>query len=382
MKYLALVWAGLWRKPLRTIFTTICVALAFVLFGVLHGVTATFDDAIELMDDSRLRTTSRVNMLEPMPLAHLPQIETVEGVEAVAYYSIFFGYYQEPTNGIGVGAIPIDRFVRAFPDVSISNEARDAMLRTRTGALVGRDLAEEYDWQIGDRIPVRSNRTVRADGADEWTFEIVGTYSMFGDFPAQEFWINYEYFDEARSNNNGTVNFYFVKIDDPERAADISERIDALFENSPNETQTQSEKEWVRAQINQIGDVEFFVYAIIGAVLFTLLFLTGNTMMQSVRERIPELAVLKTYGYSDFRVVALVCVEALVLCGVAALIGLVVAATVFPSVFSSIGAPALPMPLSVAGLGLAISALLALVSAATPAWRIRRLKIVDALAGR
>jgi putative ABC transport system permease protein len=383
MKYLPLVWAGLWRKKARTILTLLSVAAAFLLFGILHGVTATFDDVIEQIGAERLRMTSRVNLLEAMPLAYLPRIDSIDGVEAVAYYSIFFGFYQEPTNGIGVGAISAERFFEAFPEVEIAAEHREAMLRNRTGALVGVDLAEEYGWKVGDRIPVRSQRIMRKDGASDWTFEIVGTY-RFEDtsFPSQELWINYEYFDEARANDNGTVNFYFIRVADPERSTALAEQLDALFASSPSPTQTMSEKEWVRSQINQVGDIEYFVNAIIGAVLFTLLFLTGNTMAQSVRERIPELAVLKTYGYGDGAVIALVCAEALLLCVAAAVVGLAGASLALPGIFEAIGAPALPTPPAVIAVGAGVAVLLALASAAAPAWRVRRLNVVDALAGR
>jgi putative ABC transport system permease protein len=383
MKYLPLVWAGLWRKRARTILTLLSVAAAFLLFGILHGVTATFDDIVAQIGDERLRTASRVNILESLPLAHLPQIETISGVKDVAYYSIFFGYYQEPQNDIGVGAISAERFFKAYPEVVVPAEQKAAMLRTRTGAIVGKDLAEEHGWKIGDRVPVRSNRDTRKDGLEEWTFEIVGLYEFEDDvFPADEFWINHEYFDEERTFGNGTVNFYFEVIDDPNRAAAISEEIDGLFVNSPNQTQTMSEKEWVRTQINQVGNIEFFVNSIIGAVLSTLLFLTGIIMWQSVRERIPELAVLKTYGFRDGTLITLVCIESLILCGAAAVVGLGLAGTVLPMIFKSLGAPALPTPLTIIVTGLVAAVLLALVSAATPVWLVRRLNVVDALAGR
>ena len=383
MKYLPLVWAGLWRKRARTILTLLSVAAAFLLFGILHGVTATFDDIVAQIGDERLRTMSRVNLLESLPLAQLPQIETVPGVRQVAYYSIFFGYYREPDNGIDIGAISAERFFKAFPEVVVPEDQKAAMLRTRTGALVGKDLAEEHGWKVGDRVPLRSRRDTRKDGLEDWTFEIVGLYEFEDDvYPAEEFWIHHEYFDEARTFGNGTVNFYFEVIDDPNRAAAISEEIDGLFVNSSDQTQTMSEKEWVRAQINQIGNIEFFVNAIIGAVLSTLLFLTGIIMWQSVRERIPELAVLKTYGFRDGTLITLVCIESLILCGVAAVVGLGLAGTVLPMIFKSLGAPALPTPLTIIVTGFVAAVLLALVSAATPVWLVRRLNVVDALAGR
>jgi putative ABC transport system permease protein len=195
-------------------------------------------------------------------------------------------------------------------------------------------------------------------------------------------WINYSYFDEAREFANGTVTLYFASINDASRAARISEDIDRQFANSTFETQTQNEKDWIRAQINQIGDIAFFVNAIIGAVFFTLLFLTGNTMMQSVRERIPELAVLKTYGYSNVGVTGLVFAEALLLCGAAAGVGLWIAATIAPSIYRTLGAGGMPFPTGVVALGFGLAILVAVISALPPALRVQRLNIVDALAGR
>lgn len=383
MKYFPLIWAGLWRKRVRTILTLFSVMVAFVLFGALHGVTAAIDGIIDVMSDTRLRIMSRVNITQPLPLAHLARISTVPGVEGVSYYNFFAGFYQEPGNGVQVGAIDPETLDAIYPELDLKPEYIEAMKRTRNGALVGMDLAAERGWKIGDRIPLGSAVWTRKDGTNAWDFEIVGTYgSTSGRMPTSELWINYPFFDEARAVGNGTVTLYFVKIADATRSAAVSEAIDALFANSMNETQTQNEKDWVRAQVAQIGDMGFFVNAIIGAVMFTLLFLTGNTMAQSVRERIPELAVLKTYGFSNAAVVSLVFAEALLLCAVAAGIGLAIASVIAPVIYREIGAGGLALPWSVVATGLAISAGVAVVSALPPVWRVQRLNIVDALAGR
>jgi putative ABC transport system permease protein len=383
MKYLPLIWAGLWRKRVRTILTLFSVMVAFVLFGALHGVTAAIDGIIDVMSDTRLRIMSRVNITQPLPLAHLARIATVPGVEEVSYYNFFAGYYQEPGNSVQVGAIDPESLGAIYPEMQLDPKYIEAMRNTRNGALVGMDLAAERGWKIGDHIPLGSAVWTRKDGANSWDFEIVGTYgSPSGRMPTNELWVNYTFFDEARAAANGTVTLYFVKIADASRAAAISEAIDALFANSMNETQTQNEKDWVRAQVAQIGDMGFFVWAIILAVMFTLLFLTGNTMAQSVRERIPELAVLKTYGFSNGAVVSLVFAEALLLCAVAAGIGLAIASVIAPAIYRTIGAGGLELPWSVVGMGLAISAAVAVISALPPAWRVQRLNIVDALAGR
>ncbi len=383
MKYLPLIWAGLWRKRVRTILTLMSVVVAFVLFGVMHGVTAGIDQIVNQMSDSRLRIQSRVNITEALPLAYLPRIESVPGVLGVGFYNFVGTYYQEPRNQVSTGAMDMSRLRALFPEIEVSQEAIDAMAQTRNGALIGQDLAKERGWKVGDRIPLRSSVWMRKDGAPDWTFEIVGVYSSAsGKVPTSELWVNYGYFDEERTFGNGTVTLYFVRINEPARSGEIAARIDGLFANSANETQTQNERDWLRGRIAQIGNMAFFVNAIIGAVMFTLLFLTGNTMMQSVRERIPELAVLKTYGFSNGAVVSLVVGEALVLCGVAAAIGLGLAGLASPAVFRAMGAGGLALPWSVIGTGLGVAAIVALVSALPPAWRAQRISIVDALAGR
>jgi putative ABC transport system permease protein len=383
MKYLPLIWAGLWRKRASTVLTMLCVVFAFALFGLLHGFSAALDGIIDAMSDTRLRTMSRVNITQPLPLAHRARMQTVPGVDEVSYYNFFAGYYQDRRNSIQVGAIDVASFNAIYPDIKIEPKYIEAMLHTRNGALVGEDLAKEQGWKIGDRIPLGSAVWTRKDGAESWDFEIVGSYrSPSGKMPTSELWINYDYFDEARAAANGTVTLYFLKIHDSSSAAAISERIDGLFANSTNETQTQSEKDWVRAQIAQIGDIEFFVNAIILAVMFALLFVTGNTMMQSVRARIPELAVLKTYGFSNTAVMSLVLAESVILCSVAAALGIGIAAVISPPIYRQVGAGGLnlPLPVVVAGIGLAI--VFAIVSASLPALRAQRLSIVDALAGR
>jgi putative ABC transport system permease protein len=365
------------------VLTLLCVLVAFALFGLLNGFTAAVDGIVDAMSDTRLRIMSRVNITQPLPLAHRARIETVPGVEGVSYYNFFAGYYQDRRNGIQVGAIDVETFNAIYPDIELDPQYVDAMLRTRNGALVGEDLAAEQGWKVGDRIPLGSAVWTRKDGADSWDFEIVGTYrSPSGKVPTSELWINYDYFDEARTAANGTVTLYFVKIHDSSNAATISEKIDALFANSTFETQTQSEKDWLRAQIAQIGDYRFFVNAIIGAVMFALLFVTGNTMVQSVRERIPELAVLKTYGFSNAAVMSLVLSESVILCSVAAALGIGVAAVLSPPIFREIGAGGLNLPLPVVAVGLALAVTFAVVSASLPAFRAQRLNIVDALAGR
>lgn len=385
MKYLRLVWAGIWRKRVRTILTMFSVVTAFILYGTLHGVTAGVDGAIDQMNDGRLRVMNRVNIIDSLPLAYKAQIEALPNVEKVAYYQTLVAYYQDPKDGIGVGAVSIDAMLSVYPEIVLPDEQREAMRTTRTGAVIGQDMADRWGWKIGDRIPVTSRVFAKTDGSRDWVFDIVGIYDFaeaYEGFNANEMWINFDYFDEERATGKGLVLLYFIGIGDADLAAPISESVDALFANSPSPTQTMNEKDFIRAQLAQLGDLDFFVTAIIGAVFFTLLFLTGNTMMQSVRERVPELAVLKVYGFGDGLLMALVLIEGLLLCLFSAAIGIGIAAAFFPQILSALNVGTLPLPLSVVLLGLGFAVLLAMVSALPPALRARRLKVVDALAGR
>jgi putative ABC transport system permease protein len=382
MKYFPLLWAGLWRKRTRTLFTIFSVITAFLLFGLLQGVDAWLSNAVADSRVNRLYTVSRISYIEQLPSSYLTRIESVEGVDIVAPFQWFGGYFQDPKQPVITYVTDPKRAFAVYPEWKIPPEQFERMLRTRDGVIVGRYTAAQYGWKIGDRIPLRTSTWVRKDGSMTYDVEVVGIFSSPA-LPTQERLVlmNLDYFQEASQAGNGRVGWYAFSIKDPTRSAQIASTVDQMFRNSPDETKTQNEKEFAQAQLKQLGDVGFMVRAIVGAVMFTLLFLTGNTMMQSVRERIPELAVLKTLGFTDGAVTALVLAESLLLCIFAALLGLALAALIFPAARTILGGE-IVLPPSVLGLGVGAAILLALVSGLPPAWRANRLSVVDALAGR
>jgi putative ABC transport system permease protein len=383
MKYFSLVWAGLWRKKTRTILTMVSVVIAFLLFGLLQGINQGFGTAMGSLDVDRLYVSARTSMTDGMPISYLSRIRGVPGVRAVSMWAYFGGYFREAKTPIPAFATDATELFKVYKEIKIRPEYIEAMEKTRTGVLVGEALAAQHGWKVGDRIPIGTSIWTNKNGSNTWEFDVVGTFdaSAYGaGFPT--FYLNYSYFDEARSFGAGDVHYYIVSVQDPTQAERISREIDAMFSNSSVETRTQTESALAQSQLKQLGDINFIANAIVGAVLFTLLFLTANTMMQSVRERTSELAVLKTLGFSDAKVLTLVLVEALLLCLFASLLGIGLAALVFES-------PALQklfgnfsMPAVVAFMGLGIAMLLAIISGFPPAWRARQLNIVDALAGR
>jgi putative ABC transport system permease protein len=378
MKLLPLVWAGLWRKPARTVFTLVCVVVAFLLFGLLQGIDAAISQSLQQWKFDRLFINSRFG--QPLPLAYEAQIASIPGITRLTRVTILLGSYQDPKNSLFVIATHPDAWLEIRPEVHVPKEQIEAVGRVRTGALVSDWLATKYGWKIGDHFSVQTQeRTLR--GTADWDFDVVGIMTdaeKAGD--SRILLANFEYYDESRASGKGTANKFLAQIDDPRHAAHISRQIDQLFTNSASQTETQSEHETVESEIASLGDIGFFTRAIVGAVFFTLLVLTGNTMMESVRERTCEFAVLRTLGFSNLHVLAIIFAEALLLCVSASILGLVLAAAAFPLAATYVGTAILP--LVVVGSGVAFAVGVATVSIMIPAWRAMRLNIIDALAVR
>jgi putative ABC transport system permease protein len=382
VKYLFLIWAGLWRKKARTILTTLSVVVAFLLFGLLQGINQGMKNVFESLNVDRLYVQSRISMSDGLPISYLEQIKSIPGVRNVTHWSYFGGFYQNVQNSLPVFAIDASTQFAVYPKIKISPDEIASMQRTRAGAIISGGLAAKYGWKIGDKIPLQTSIWTKKDGSDTYPVDVVGIMDVSaynaGSFPA--FYINYDYLDEARAFGNGSVLYYIVGIDNPRRGPAIAAAIDARFANSDNETTTQTEQVFAQSQIKQIGDINLIANSIVGAAFFALLFLTGNTMMQSVRERIPELAVLKTLGYSDGKVLTLIMLEAVSLCVVSGVVGLLLARVAFAFMNSLFGA--LSPSARVMEMGMGIAILLAAVSGLPPAWRSTRINIIDALAGR
>lgn len=361
MKFFPLVWTGLWRKKARTLFTFLAIMIAFLLFGLLQGVNAWLNAFGTSSNANRLYVVSRVSQIQPLPSAYQQRIASIPGVRTVAHIAALPGYYQEKNNSVVAFATDIKAFFDLYPDWQAAPEQLAAMSRTRTGAIVAVPLMRAFGWKIGDRVPLRTS-VVRQDGSSDWDFEIVGTYDVPSTpLEANRILINYAYFDEARLRERGTTLAFVVAVDEPKRTAQVCAAIDALFANSGNETVTQDEKAYIQGELRQLGDVSLMANAIVAAALFTLLFLTGNTMMQSVRERTSEFAILKTLGFSDLSVTVLVLVESIFLCVLAASVGLAAAGAVFP-ITAALGIGGAGLPLKVVAAGLSIALVLALAS--------------------
>jgi putative ABC transport system permease protein len=379
MKYIPLIWAMLWRKKVRTSLTLLSILIAFLLFGMLQGVNSAFKETIARSNVNRLVVTNKISITESLPYAYMQQIEALPGVERVSHESWFGPYYQDPKNFVAAFPVEPEREFPAHPEYQVPKDQLTALENTRDGAIVGAGLAKKYGWKVGDHIPLHSTIWVKAaDGNSDWDFTIVGLYEDPADRSREDaMFFNYKYFDEARSFAKGTVGWYIVVVKDPSQSAQVAQEIDRHFANSPDETKTQTEKEFQQSFMKQIGDINLIVTYILFAVFFALLFAVGSTVMQAVREQVPELAVLKTLGFTDTRMLVLVLVQSLMLCIVAALLGLGLADLLFPALRNTLGVVSLPGTVIIEGV--LMSALLAVATGIVPAWRAKRLVIVEAL---
>ena len=373
------------RRTPRTLFTLFSLVVAFLLYGLLAAVKNSFDGNVALAGADRLVTMHKISLVQPLPVSYLERIGSIPGVRLVTHSDWFGGHYQNDPNVIITYAVPPESYLAMYPEYLLPPKEREHWLHDRVGMVVGRGLAETYGWKVGDRVPIRSDIYARKDGNYTWEFVLDGIYDNkdpSGDVTTILF--NYDYFDESRTINKGMVSYYIERIDDPQRAPQIATAIDARFTNSSAETKTGTEKAFIQGFANQTGDIGAIATSIGIAVFFTMLLVSANTMAQSVRERIGELAVLKTLGFGDGQVLGLVISESLLLTLLGGALGLLAALFVVSRIGRSL-AQFLGTFLVTPG-ALAVGALLILAlgiaAGALPAVRASRLKIADALAQR
>ncbi|MCB1684340.1 MAG: ABC transporter permease [Pseudomonadales bacterium] len=381
MKLFGLMWSNLFRKRTRTVLTMLSVAIAFLLFMLLRTVAGAFETGGNLIGVDRLIASPKYSIVDSLPMSQKQQILAVDGVAAVTQQQWFGGVYQDPKNFFPKYPVEPREFFAMYNELQIDPAQLDAFAAKRTAAVAEQELADEYGWKIGDVIPIEADIWPKEGGDRSWEFELVGTYvSTEGRNPVLLF--QYQYFTEAvASFGKDQVGWWTVRLSDPARAEEIARVIDRLFENSPNPTRTATEDEFARQFASQLGDIGFLTTVIMAAVFFTIVLLTGNTMSQALRERIPELAVLKTLGFTDTSVSMLVLGEAVLLCVVGALAGIGLAygliSAIGPSLEGMLGTFELSFDL--AGYALILAVLVGLVIGGLPALSARRLTITDAL---
>ncbi|MHC9086729.1 ABC transporter permease [Luteimonas sp. RIT-PG2_3] len=386
MKYFSLVWSALFRSKTRTLLTLMSVITAFLLFGLLDSVRVAFNSGGGVDGANRLVVASKLSITQMLPSSLDRQVASVPGVRKVATGTWFGGIYQDARNffpnfSIGEGYLDL------YPEYIIDPEQRRAFDGDQAGAVVGRTLANKFGWKIGDTIPLQATIFPNADGSNNWPLTLRAIFDIRDSKrkgEEQQLFMHWKYFDESNTMMKNRVSWLVVQLEDPAQASRIAQAIDAISENSDRETKSQTEQAFNQSFAKQFADIGLIVTAIMAAVFFTLLLLTGNTMAQAVRERIPELAVLKTLGFTNTAVLWLVLAESILLIVLGGVLGMSLASAIIPVIGAASGGMVAlgGIPSETWTLGLILMVLIGVLVGALPALRAMRLSIVDALAGR
>lgn len=383
MKFFRLIWKSAWRKRIRTALTILSVFVAFLLFSLLSAIGFAFRGGVDVADAERLIVIHKISLINPLPMSYQNRIASIDGVESVTHATWFGGYYQEPRNQFGQFPVDAQAYMDMYPEYTMPSEQREAFARNRTGVIVGEELATAYGWKVGDRVPIQATIWTKSDGGRVWEFELEGIFSNEDPRASTAIMlINYEFFDEARAFGQGTVGWYILRVADGADPVQVANAIDMEFANSPNETETSTEAAFAQSFMKQYGNIALIVAMILGAVFFTLLLVAGNTMSQSVRERISELAVLKTLGFGDRTMLGIVLAESILIIAIGGVLGMAIGWVVVQGLAQEMGAflPGIFLsPTAIAGgFGLIIGA--GILAGIFPALKAMRLSIIDALA--
>jgi putative ABC transport system permease protein len=333
----------------------------------------------------RLMVIDKVSIINPLPASYESQIKQIDGVTDTTHANWFGGYYQDFKNQFATFATEPASWLRIYAkEFELPEDQKKAFLADRTGAIVGADTAKKYGFKVGQRVPINGTIYRRPDGGP-WEFTIDGIYdSKIKGADKTNLIFHYEYLRETipeRSGLRDRYNWYVFTIADPDRAPQIAAKIDAMFANSPSETKTNTEKAFVSDWAKQIGDIGKIMMGIVGMAMFTILLVSGNTMAQAIRERTNELAVLKTLGFSEGRILSMVLLESVVIAVVGGGLGLALSFAFITATGDPTHGmlPAFYFPTPSLLLGIVLVGVLGIASGILPAWQASRLRIVDAL---
>jgi len=383
MRFLHLIWSNLKRKKLRTLLTLLSIVVAFVLFGLLSSIKQALTGGVSMEGAARLVVRHKISIIQLLPIGYKQRMEQIPGVAAATHQTWFGGVFkQEPKYFFMQNPVDPQSFLDMHPELLLPEGQKNAWLKTRTGAIVGRTTAEKLHWKIGDRVPIFTPIWRKEDGNQTWEFDIVGiftgkektddTMSMF---------FHYDYFDEARVGGKGQVGWYSIRVKDPSQATDVAKAVDWEFENSDAETKTEPEAAFIQSWAKQVGDIALITAMILGAVFFTILLVTGNTMSQAVHERTGEIGVLKALGFTNGQVLALVMAESCLISILGGVLGLGLALLIIPGLGAALS-NMLPMfffPERDLAVGFGISIALGVLTGIGPALAAMRLRVADSL---
>jgi len=379
MKFLSLILKNARRSKRRTALTVLSVAIAVFLFAALRGVLDGFNAAAEASSSTRVMTIRSTSLIFSMPTSHATAIRSTPGVRDLAWANWFGGIYKDSRNFFAQLAIEPESYLRLYPEIILSPEDRAAFLEDRTGCIVGEGLVQRFGWRVGDRVVLQVG--IPSYGTEDFPFTIRAIYRSGGSaIDNQTLMFHWKYADE-RSIVKGQVGWFVVQVASPDQAVQVARAIDEKFANTPNETKTDTEKQFRSSFVSMFGNLSLLLGSVALAVVLTTLFVAGNTMAMSVRERTTEIAVMRTLGFSRQMIFLFVAGEGFAMAVVGGAIGAVVARVLVRSDNFSVGGfvPEFGVSATNVVTGIGLSALIGVLAGTIPAIMAARLRVVDAL---
>jgi putative ABC transport system permease protein len=320
-------WKLLWRNvlghPVRSLLTIGAVTVAVFLITVLQAVTAGLSRTLDASAANRLLVQSAVSLYVDLPLSYQQKMMSVDGIEAICKWQWFGGRYEQDKGGFFAQfGIDPDTFMVSYPEMSIANGSYEDFETTRTACIVGKQLADKYDWQVGQTVPIAGTIFTRTDGRP-WEFTIKAIYeSNSPAFDQQQMFFHYEYLHESLEQGGAVgpegVGVYMLRIAQGTDPLAVQSAVDGMFENGPQRVQTTTEAEFNRQFITMLGDIPSLLRLVGGAVLFAIFFAVLNTMMLTGRERTRDIGVMRALGFTNRVTASLLIGESMLLCAIGA----------------------------------------------------------------
>lgn len=382
MFFLKLIFKNVFRAKLRSLLTISGLIIAIMAFGLLQTVVDAWFAGANAASSARMVTRNAISLVFPMPIYYRDRIKGIPGVKSVSYSQWFGGIYKEPKNFFPQFAIDPDTYFDMYPEYLIKPDELLAFKRDRQGAIVGRKLADQFGWNVGDTIPIKGTIF-----PGDWQFTVRGIFDGKDETTVTRmFFFQWKYINEflvkRAPRRADQIGVFVVEVNDPSRTADIARSLDAEFRNSLAETLTETEKSFQLGFVAQMDTIVVAIRVVSFVVIIIIMAVVANTMAMTARERLSEYATLKALGFSPLFVAALIFGEAMMLAALGAGIGILLT---FPFAYFFAASPAGAMfavfnvSSSTVWLQVASAAVVGVTASLIPGWRSARIKIVDGL---
>ena len=374
------------KHPVRSLLTLGSMVVAVFLLCMLRSLVVALEAGVKGAKSNRLWVQSAVSLFVELPLSYQPKIAEVEGVENTCKWQWFGGYYQDPGQFFAQFAVDAEELFDLYPEIDVVSGSQEAFLGQRTACIVGEALSKQFDWEVGDRIPLIGGIFPHPDGNDvPWEFDVAGVYApRSSSIDNRTIFFHWDYFQKTLEEGSGftpgmgTVVLRTAPgVDQP----GLMNAIEGLFENGPQRVQVTTEAEFQAQFVSMVGNIPFFVNSIGSGVLIAILLACVNTMLMAFRQETHDIGVLKALGFTDGAMFALMLAQSLALCLVGGALGVALAVISEPLLVSFLGTmfPGYAITQPTILLALAVAAGIGLLAGIVPAWSARRLASVEAL---